>query len=153
MFAGNDVIAISSLGVLQVVSDYGFCKGNADFIFMVNWYFLSILNGLHVIQLFVFGWDFLTGSEMFGKITPKTSIERKHLLGGHLLTPNCVFLDLVCEIISISVWPVQVRKKEGRKAGRQEGRLAGRQEGRKKSHKKSIFHVCLERPIIHSCIQ
>jgi len=54
MFAGNDVDAISSLGALQVISDYGFWKGH----------FLSILNGLNVIRLILFGWDFRTGGEI-----------------------------------------------------------------------------------------
>jgi len=44
----------------------GFWKGDPDFIFMFNWFFLSILNGLDVIRLFVFGWDFPTWGEMLG---------------------------------------------------------------------------------------
>jgi len=66
MFVGNDVIAISSLGALQVISDYGFWKGDSHFIFMFSWHFLSILNGLDVSRLFVFGWDFTTGGAILG---------------------------------------------------------------------------------------
>jgi len=40
--------------------------------------------------------------------------------------------------LSLSVWPVQVQEKKAvSKAGRQEG----------KSHKKCIFHVCVEQPL------
>jgi len=37
-----------------------------EFLFMFNWHFLSIFNGLDVIRLFLFGWDFPTGGEMLG---------------------------------------------------------------------------------------
>jgi len=52
--------------------------GDPDFIFMFNWHFLSIMNGLDVIWLFLFGWDFPTGGEIFGffgqNIPPKRQI-------------------------------------------------------------------------------
>jgi len=57
-------------------------KGQPDFTFMFNWHFLSTLNGLDVIRRFVFGLDFPTGGvilESLGKMTPKTSNERKIL--------------------------------------------------------------------------
>jgi len=66
MFAGNDVTSISSLGAILVISDYGFWKGDPNFIFMFNWHFLSIINGLDVNRLFLFGWDFPTGGEIVG---------------------------------------------------------------------------------------
>jgi len=121
MFAGNDVVAISSLGALQVISDYGFWKCDPDFIFMFNWHFLSILKGLDEIRLFLFGWDFPTGCEIVGvwdKMTTKRHMREKHLLGGYFLTPNCVFWAIVCEIISIGLAC----------AGAQEKRQEGRQE-------------------------
>jgi len=34
-------------------------------------------------------------------MTPKTSNERKHLQGGHFLTPNGVFRAILREIITI----------------------------------------------------
>jgi len=68
-----------------------FWKGDPDFIKlnmnMFNWHFLSILNGLEVIRLLVFGWDFPTGGEILfilGKMTPNTSMERKTLAGRAL---------------------------------------------------------------------
>jgi len=48
---------------------------------------LFILNGLDVIRLLVFGWDFPTKGEylgVWGKMTPKTLIERKTLAGRAL---------------------------------------------------------------------
>jgi len=59
-------------------------------------------------------------------------MREKHLLGGHFLTPNCVFWPIVREIISVGLAC----------AGTQE-----KKEGRKKSHKKCLFHVCVEWPL------
>jgi len=45
------------------------------------------VNGLYVIRLFIFGWDFPTGGEILGvlgKMTPKTANERKTLAGRAL---------------------------------------------------------------------
>jgi len=60
-------------------------------------------------------------------MTPKTSNASKALAGGHFLMPNC-FFEPVCVKLSLSVWPVRVRKnkKVGRKARRQEGRKVTR---------------------------
>jgi len=83
---------------------------------------LSILNGLDVIQLFVFGWDFPTGAKFWGflgKMTPKRQMREKHLLEGHFLMQTATFEPL-CVKLSLSVWTVQVRKKK--KAVRKEGR-------------------------------
>jgi len=98
MFAGNDVIAILSLGGASGNFWLRILKGRPDFILIFNWHFLSTLNGLDVIRLFLFGWDFPTGSEMFwGKMTPKTSNERKILAGRALpyaklrLLSHCVW--------------------------------------------------------------
>jgi len=57
MFVGNAVIAISSLEGASGNFDYGFWKGNPDFIFMFNWHLLPILNGLDVIRLFLYNDD------------------------------------------------------------------------------------------------
>jgi len=60
----------------------------------------------------------------------------------HCFQSNELFMFAGNDVVksSLSVWPVQVRKKK-----RQEGRKEGRKAGRKKSHKKCIFHVCVER--------
>jgi len=42
--------------------------GDHDNMFMFDWHFLSILNGLDVNRLFLFGWDFPTGGEIVGVI-------------------------------------------------------------------------------------
>jgi len=58
----------------------------------------------------------LLGAKMCGfwaKWPPKRQIREKHLLGGHFLKPNGVFW-LLCVKLSLSVWPVQVRKKKRR---------------------------------------
>jgi len=133
MFAGNDVIAISSLGVLQVISDYGFWKGDPNFIFMFNWHFLSILNGLDVIRLC---WDFPKEAKFrgfWGKMTTKTSNERKTLAGRAL---SYAILSLLSHCAWNYFYPFglcRCTRKKDRKAGR------------KKSHKKCIFHVSVER--------
>jgi len=85
--AGYDVIVIPPPGVALRYFTYGFWKGDHDFIFMFNWHFLSILNGLEFIQHFVFGWYFPTWSKILvflGKMNPKTSNERKTLAGRAL---------------------------------------------------------------------
>jgi len=122
MFAGNDVITISSLGALRVMSDYGFWKGDLDFIFMFNWYFLSILNGLDVIRIFFIWLGFLKWGKILGglrvKMTLKRQMRETHLQGGHFLTPNCVFWAIVREIISIRLacaGVYKINKQEGRK--------------------------------------
>jgi len=65
-------------------------------------------------------------------------MREKHLLGGHFLTPNCVFLAIVREIILIRLACAGAQKT---KAVKQESRKEGRQEGR--IHKKCMFHVCV----------
>jgi len=53
---------------------------------------------------------------------PKLQIREKHLLGGHFLTPNCVFWAIVREIIAICLACAGTQEKK-----------AGSQAGRKKS--------------------
>jgi len=104
----------------------GFWKGDNDFIFMFNWHFLSILNGLDVNRLFVFGWDFPTGGEnlvCFGKNDPQNvKWEKNTCWEGTSLRQTASFEPL-CVKLSLSVWPVQVQVK---KAGSKEGRKVTR---------------------------
>jgi len=99
----------------------GFWKGDPDFIFMFNWHFLSYLNGLDVIRLLVFGWDFLTAGEIlrvFGQNDPQNvNWEKSTCCEGTFLRHTASFEQL-CVKLSLSVWPVQVRKKKGSKASR-----------------------------------
>jgi len=66
MFAGNDVIAISSVGALQVIYDYGFCKGDPDSISMFNWHFLSVFHGSDVTRFVYFAGNSLLGAKCVG---------------------------------------------------------------------------------------
>jgi len=155
-------------GTPHAILHDGFWKGDPDFIFMFNWHFLSILNGLDVIRLLVCGWDFPTGGEILGifgkndpqnvnwekhtcwegtslrqtasfkplagisllgaifwdfwaKWPPKRQLRETHLLGGHFLTSlrQTASFKPLCVKLSLSVWPVQVRKIK-RQEGRQE---------------------------------
>jgi len=96
MFARNDIIAIWSLEG---------ASGNFWLRILFNWYFLSILSGLDVIRLFLLTGISLLGAKCWGHwgkmMTPKRQMREKHLLGGHFLTPNCVFWAIVRKIISI----------------------------------------------------
>jgi len=139
MFAGNDVIAISSLGGASGNFWLGILKGRPRLYIHVQWHFLSILNGLDVIQLFVFGWNISTGAKIWGfvvKITQNVKWEKNTCWEGTSLRQTASF-EPFCVKLSLSVWPVQVRKKQKRQWSRKAGR--------KKSHKKCIFHVCVER--------
>jgi len=104
---------------------------------MFNCHFLSILNGLDVIRIFLFGWDFPTGGEMLWILgetwLSKRQMREKHLLGGHFFTPNCVFWAILREIISISLAC----------AGEQETK---RLEGRKKSQDVYISRMRVSTP-------
>jgi len=64
-----------------------------------------------------------TGGEIFGVLgqnDPKTSNERKNTCREGTLLCQIASFEPFCVKLSLSVWPVQVRKKK--KAGRQEGR-------------------------------
>ena len=80
---------------------------------MFNWHFLSILNGLDVIRLFLFGWDFPTGGEIlgvFGQNDPqKYEISKNICLEGTFLRQNASF-KLLCVKIGSRVWAVRVAK-------------------------------------------
>jgi len=116
MFAGNDVIAISSLGGASGNFWLRILKGDHDFIIMFNWNFLSILNGLDVIRLFVFDCDFPTGGEileLLGKNYPQNiKWEENTCWEGTSLRQTASFEPLYVKL-SLFVWPVQVRKKKG----------------------------------------
>jgi len=124
IFAGNDVIAILSLGARPVIADYGFWKGDPDFIFMLNWHFSSILNGLDVIRLFLFGWDFPLGVGkiwmVLGQNDPQNVKWEKNTCWEGTYLRHTASFEPLCVKLSLAVWPVRVRKKK-------------RQEGRKKS--------------------
>ena len=119
-------------GALQVNSDRGFWKGDPNFIFIFDWHLLSILNGLDVIRLLLFGWDFPTGGELLGVLgqndPQNVKIEIYTCLEGTSLRQTASFEPL-CVKLSPSVWPMQVRKKkreEGRKKWMKEGRQVTR---------------------------
>ena len=80
---------------------------------MFNWHFLSILNGLDVIRLFLFGWDFPTGGESFGVLgqndPQKIKISKNTCLEGTSLRQNA-FFKLLCVEIGSRVWAVRVAK-------------------------------------------
>jgi len=73
----------------------------------------------------LFDFLYLAGISLLGrkfggfwtKWPPKRQIREKHLLGGHFLTPNCVFWAIVREIISIRLACAGAQEK---KAGRKE---------------------------------
>jgi len=99
----------------------------------------GLLHGLDVIGLFKFGWDFHTGGGEIlgfgGKMTPKTSNYLKTLAGRAL--PHAKV-----RLLSHCAWNYLYPFGLCRCA-----RKKGRKEGRKKSHRKCIFHVCVERPL------
>jgi len=64
--AKYDVTWFLRQGAPHAILHDGFWKSDTDFIIIFNCHFLSILNGLDVIRLFVFGWDFPTGGEILG---------------------------------------------------------------------------------------
>jgi len=51
-------------------------------------------------------------------------MRERHLLGGHFSLRQTASFEPLCVKLSLSVWPVQVRKKK--KAGRKEGRKVTR---------------------------
>jgi len=72
------------------------------------------LNGLDVIRLFVFGWDFRTGAKVwgfFGQNDSQNGKLEKNSWEGTSLRQTASFEPL-CVTLSLSVWPLQVRKKK-----------------------------------------
>jgi len=79
------------------------------------------LEGFRRYLTFLFGWDFPTGGEILwivGQNDPQNvKLEKNNCWEGTSLRQTASFEPL-CVKLSLSVWPVQVRKKK--KAGRQE---------------------------------
>ena len=85
---------------------------------MFHKHFLSILNGLDVIRLFLFGWDFPTGGENLGVFEEndpkKDKISKNTCLEGTSLRQNTSF-KLLCVKIGSRVWAVRVAKNKKNK--------------------------------------
>jgi len=132
MFAGNDVIAISSQGG---------ASGNFWLRILKRWprlYYHVQLTLYVYLERFrrystfciwlgfpYWGWNF---GGFWTKWPPKRQMSEIHFL-----TPNCVFWAIVREIISIRLACAGAQEIKGSKAGR--------------SYKMCIFHVCVERPL------
>jgi len=133
MFAGNDFIAISSLGGTPDNFWLRFLKGRSRLYIYVQ---LTLYLCLGVIRIFLFGWDFHTGSDILGVLgqndPQKVKWVKNTCWEGTYLRQMASFEPLSVKL-SLSVWPVQVRKKKSRK--------------KRHNWKKCIFHVCLERPL------
>jgi len=123
-------------GVPQAILHDGFWKSDPNFIIMFNGYFLSFLNGLAVIRLFYLADISLLVAKFtafVGKMTPKTSNKRKTLAGRALPYAK---LRLLSHCVWNYLYPFGLCRC-ARQKGKQEGR----------SHKKCIFHVCVEQPL------
>jgi len=139
MFAGNDVIAISSRGGASGNFWLRILKGRPRLYIHVQLTLFVYLERVRRYSIFFIWLGFPYWGRNFGvfwaKQPPKRQMREQHLLGGHFITLNCVFWAIVREIISIRLAC----------AGAQETK--GRKEGRKKSHNKCLFHVCVEQPL------
>jgi len=133
--AGYDVIVISPLGAPQAILHDGFWKGDQDFIFMFNWHFLSTLNCLDVIQLNLAGISLLGGENLgvFGQNGPQNVKLEKNICWEGTSLRQTASIEPLCVKLSLSVWPVQVRKKN---------KKAVRKAGRKKSQEVYISRMC-----------
>jgi len=102
---------------------------------MLNWHFLFILNGLDVIRHLYMAWISILGGEILGILgqndPQNVKWEKNTCWEGYSLRQTASFEPL-CVKLSLSVWPVHVRKKKGSKAGRQE----------EKSQEVYIWHMC-----------
>jgi len=119
MFAGNDVIAISSLWGAS--GNFLILKGRPQL--YIDDQFLSILNGLDVIRYFLFGWDFLTGGEslgILGQNDPQNVKWVKNTFWEVTSSRQTASFEPLCVKLSICVWPVvrKKKRKEGRKVPR-----------------------------------
>ena len=85
---------------------------------MFHKHFLSILNGLDVIRLFLFGWDFPTGGEILGVLgqndPQKDEISKNTWMKGTSLRQNASF-KLSCVEIGSPVGAVRVARNEKKK--------------------------------------
>jgi len=119
MFSGNDVIAISSLEGTSGNFWLRILKGRPRLYIHVQLTLFVYLERFRrystfFIRLgFPFWWAKFRG--LWAKWPPKRQIREKHLLGGHFLTPKCVFWVIVREIISIRLACAGAQEKKGRK--------------------------------------
>jgi len=115
MYAGNDVIAISSLGGASSIFWLRILKGRPQLHIHVQSTLFVYLDRFRRYSTFLFCWNFSTGGRnvwgFWNKMTPKTSNERKHFLGGHFLTQTAS-IEPMCVKLSSFIWPVQVRKEK-----------------------------------------
>ena len=78
---------------------------------------MSILNGLDVIRLFLFGWDFPNEGKIlgvFGQNDPQNVKIKKNTCWEGTSSRQTASFEPLCVKLSLSVWPVQVRKKKKR---------------------------------------
>jgi len=141
--AGYDVIAISPPGIASSYFIWRILKGRSRLYVHVQLTLFVYLERFRRYLTFLIwlGFPYWGGRNIgvFGaKWPPKRQFREKHLLGGHFLTPNCVFWAIVRELISIRLACAGAQEKNTKE---------GRKAGRKKSHKKWIFHVCVEQPL------
>jgi len=139
--AGYDVIMISPPGGASSYFIWSILKGQPRLYIHVQLTVFVYLERFRRYSTFSIWLGFPYGGRNLGgfgvKWPPKRQIREKHLLGGHFLTPNCVFWAIVRNIISIRLAC----------AGAQERKKAVRKAGRKKSNKNCIFHVCVEQSL------
>ena len=134
MLYGNDVMMILSLGEASGNFWLWILKGRPRLYIHVQLTFFVYLERFRSYSTFFIWLGFPYWGRNFGglgaKWPPKRQNREKLLLGRHFFTPNCDFWAIVREIISIRLACADAQEKKG---------------GRKKSHKKCIFHVCVER--------
>jgi len=67
---------------------------------------------------FLIGWDFPNGAKCRclggGQNNPHNVIIEEARVGRHIFAPHCVLWAILLEQLSLSVWPVQVRKKNNK---------------------------------------
>ena len=125
MFAGNDVMAISSLGSASGNFWWRSLKGRPRlYIHDQLELFVYLERFRRYSTFFIWLWFPYWGQNCWGfwaEWPPKRQNSEKHLLGGHFLTSNCVFWAIVRQIISIRlIYAGAQEKKTGRKEERKE---------------------------------
>jgi len=133
MFARNDVIAISSLGGASGNFWLRILKGRPQLYVHVQLTLFVYLERFRRYSTFCIWLGFPYWGRNLGGFGAKwpqnVKLEKNTCWEGTSLRQTASFEPL-CVKLSLSVWSVQVR-----------------QAGRKKSHKKCIFHVCVEQPL------
>mgnify|MGYP006339793257 CR=1 FL=1 len=119
MFAGNDVTAISSLGGASGNFWSRILKGRPRLYIHVQLTLFVYLERFRRYSTFFIWLGFPYWGRNFGgfgaKWPPKRQNFEKHFMGGHFLTPNCVFWAIVREIISIRLACAGAQEKKGSK--------------------------------------